>query len=160
MRSRLAVQKLPILLVSILSSLSYFAHADCFHPNGTRTTDLLHRPCSNDPSNPLSLICCALARPNPAGGLESDGVTSDVCLPNGICMNQKQPQENDTRLHTEYFREECTSKDWKSGKCPEFCQDNVSTSYPDGYMCIRGVKMSQYDILTLSSQTEPVVIEG
>jgi hypothetical protein len=117
----------PLLVLCILLFLrSYLVGASCFHPNGTQTTDVYRLPCSSDLSNPLSSICCALGRPNPAGGLDSAGTTSDSCLPNGICMNQKKASVYDANPHTEYFREECTDKNWKSGKCPTFCLSNVS----------------------------------
>jgi hypothetical protein len=110
--------------------------ASCFHPNGTQTADVYRLPCSSDLSNPLSSICCAIGRPNPAGGLASAGTTSDSCLPNGVCMNQKKASVYDANPHTEYFREECTNQDWKSGKCPTFCLSNVSTFPVHRYRCL------------------------
>jgi hypothetical protein len=121
------LSRLPVLVFCVsLTPWSNFVEATCYHPNGTETTDNYHSPCSNDTSNPLSSICCANKRPNPSGGLATMGDTSDTCLPNGICMNQKKLNENDRGTNNGYFREECTSKDWQSGNCPNFCLNNVS----------------------------------
>jgi hypothetical protein len=123
---------LPSELISfwIISFFTNFIQADCFHPNGTQEPDQYHAPCSSDPSNPLSSICCAVGRPNPDGGWHGLGLTRDVCLENGICQNRAKAteNENDTSLLVGYWREECTEKNWQSGKCLNVCVDNVSTS--------------------------------
>jgi hypothetical protein len=99
--------------------------ARCFHPNGTQTTDLYHAPCSNDSSNPLSTICCAVERANPAQGLSTDGFTRDICLDNGICQNSWRANRNDPQVTISYYREECTVQDWRSGKCLNVCVGEV-----------------------------------
>ncbi|KAH7077578.1 hypothetical protein BKA63DRAFT_508528 [Paraphoma chrysanthemicola] len=98
--------------------------ADCLHPNGTQTMDLYHAPCSNDTSNPLSTICCAIARPLPPGSY-TPGFVSDSCLDSGICQNIRRTSETGTDLAVSYWREECTEKDWQSGKCLTLCVDSV-----------------------------------
>ncbi|KAH7088116.1 hypothetical protein FB567DRAFT_331613 [Paraphoma chrysanthemicola] len=98
--------------------------ADCLHPNGTQTMDLYHAPCSNDTSNPLSTICCAIARPLPPGSY-TPGFVSDTCLDSGICQNIRKTSETGTDLAVSYWREECTEKDWRSGKCLTLCVDSV-----------------------------------
>jgi hypothetical protein len=106
--------------------------ASCFHPNGTQTTDLYHAPCSKNPSDPLSTICCAIERPNPSGGLSAAGSTNDVCLDNGLCMNQYRRDAADKTVSVAYYREECTERDWKGGKCLSVCVDEVCCSRAGG----------------------------
>lgn len=99
--------------------------ASCFHPNGTQTTDLYHAPCSKNLDDPLSTICCAIERPNPAGGFDAAGSTNDVCLDNGLCMNEYRKDATDKTVYVAYYREECTEANWRSGKCLSVCVDEV-----------------------------------
>ncbi|KAJ8111904.1 hypothetical protein OPT61_g5613 [Boeremia exigua] len=99
------------------------ARADCRHPNGNLQTDLYHASCAGVLDNPLNTMCCAIERPNPSEGLSQDGLTADVCLPNGLCKQSSRQDENSSVITT-YFREECTVADWKSGKCLSICLSN------------------------------------
>jgi hypothetical protein len=114
------------LYVAYLSQHLVKASADCYQPNGARLEDSYYQPCSNDSSKPLSSICCATGRSNPdAWFISTGGLTSDVCLSNGICMNRARENETEARLRVIYYREGCTTRDWKSGKCLDVCVDNV-----------------------------------
>jgi hypothetical protein len=106
--------------------LPVLALCGCFHHNGTQTTDLYHAPCSNDTSNPLSSICCAIERSKPADTNVDfdDGIgTADECLVNGICMNRWRVAGKRT---ISFWREECTERDWERGLCLDVCTDGVS----------------------------------
>ena len=109
----------------LLSALAIHStvHANCFHPNGTETTDPSKKRCSDDESSPLYDICCALNRDVPFGGeLIGDNYTIDACLPNGICHNRIRDEASPNGRNT-FFREECTYSDWTQGNCPNFCVD-------------------------------------
>ncbi|KAJ4993987.1 hypothetical protein SVAN01_00464 [Stagonosporopsis vannaccii] len=103
--------------------LSTSALADCRHPNGDVQTDAYHAPCADVLNNPLNTMCCAIDRPNPSEGFAKDGITADVCLPNGLCK-QVSRQDEKTPLKPVYYREECTVAGWKSGKCLSVCLSN------------------------------------
>jgi hypothetical protein len=118
----------PWLVYALQLLTPQLVQAACYHPNGIQNTQPHHAPCSNDALNPLSTICCATERPNPAGGLIEDGFTNDICLENGICMNQYQKNRTDPKIYSEYFREECTVQNWQSGKCLTVCVDDVRLS--------------------------------
>jgi hypothetical protein len=134
-----------ILSLWAISFFSGFVGADCFHPNGTAETDQYHAPCSSDPSNPLSSICCAVGRPIPDAGWAGLGLTRDVCLENGLCQNRKKAEEKDTNLIVWYWREECTEKDWQSGKCLNVCVDNVGafSTFDEGALTIGDRSMAE-----------------
>jgi hypothetical protein len=127
MRSlRISLARLSLQTIGVLILLNpRIVEAGCFHPNGTQTTDLYHAPCSNDISNPLSTICCAVERANPAQGLSTDGFSRDICLDNGICQNSWRVNRTDPKVYTSYWREECTVQDWRSGKCLSVCVNEV-----------------------------------
>jgi hypothetical protein len=115
---------LPIFF-SLLQLLTvHHAQAQCYLPNGTVTTDLYHNRCSNDTSNPLNTICCAVDRTPLPGTYAEVGYTKDECLDSGICRNRYEDAEG--RRGVTYWREECTEKDWRSGKCLNVCTDDVS----------------------------------
>jgi hypothetical protein len=110
---------------SLLQLLTvHHAQAQCYLPNGTVTTDLYHNRCSNDTSNPLNTICCAVDRAPLPGTYAEIGYTKDECLDSGICRNRYEDAEG--RRGVTYWREECTEKDWRSGKCLNVCTDDVS----------------------------------
>lgn len=111
------------LLAILLGVLGTKTHADCYHPNGLIQTDAYHAPCSDVLNNPLNTMCCAIDRKNPSGGVITDGYSADICLPNGLCKQSWKDNENST-TSTSYYREECTVKDWKSGKCLAVCLSN------------------------------------
>ncbi|KAF2746410.1 hypothetical protein M011DRAFT_478031 [Sporormia fimetaria CBS 119925] len=109
--------------VVLASLLLTKVSATCYWPTGNATFDrdaYEHQPCSSDPSNPMSRICCALNRTNPSGGKKEDGRTSDECLPNGICRNRVL---NRGTMEVSYWRETCTEQDWKKGLCLGVCHD-------------------------------------
>ncbi|UPX14559.1 uncharacterized protein EKO05_0005037 [Ascochyta rabiei] len=101
--------------------------ADCRHPNGLLQTDPYHAPCSDVLKNPLNTMCCAIDRPNPNGGYSTNGYNADVCLPNGLCQQSWKTSE-DSKVTVEYYREECTVKDWTNGKCLSVCLSNSVSS--------------------------------
>ena len=117
--------KMRILVLSaiILNSLITTVHADCRHPNGNVQTDGYHAPCAEVLGNPLNTMCCAIERSNPSEGLSSNGLTADVCLPNGLCKLAWREDENST-MSTRYWREECTVDGWKNGRCLSVCLTN------------------------------------
>jgi len=111
-------------LVVVFCTLLTFVSATCYWPPGNETYDrdlYEHRPCSNDTTSPLNTICCALNRTNISGGDKLNGRTNDECLPNGICRNRVLDHGT---MQTSYWRETCTSKDWKTGLCLDVCADN------------------------------------
>ncbi|KAI2480643.1 hypothetical protein Ptr902_07668 [Pyrenophora tritici-repentis] len=89
--------RIPLLLC--FSSIVFLqcAASGCFWRNGTENPNNNYVPCSIDPSNPLSTICCA---------------SWDECLPNGLCRNT---------VDTNFWRESCTKQDWTEGGCQEIC---------------------------------------
>lgn len=94
----------------------------CYYPNSTifnDTTDFL--PC---PQPGLETICCGLNRTNPSGGKKSDGMTTNVCLPNGLCQSRSI---DDQYTKETYWRTYCTEEDWEIGKCLNVCTNDVST---------------------------------
>ncbi|KAF2650986.1 hypothetical protein K491DRAFT_682541 [Lophiostoma macrostomum CBS 122681] len=110
--------------VVVLFSLASGVVSTCYWPTGNETygRDLTeHQPCSNDTTSPLSTICCALNRTNPSGGDVIDGRTNDECLPNGVCRNRVLDHGT---MEISYWRETCTSKDWKTGLCLDVCADD------------------------------------
>jgi hypothetical protein len=110
-----------------LLSIAAVSNAQCMFPNGSITTVQESAPCSSDPTDPLHAICCAVNRIPPSGSLlVGSNYTADACLPNGICMNAYTMEETeDAPQFATYWREECTSTDWASGKCLNVCTDNV-----------------------------------
>jgi hypothetical protein len=111
-------------LVVVFCTLLTFVRATCYWPPGNETYDrdlYEHQPCSNDTTSPLNTICCALNRTNISGGDKLNGRTNDECLPNGICRNRVLDHGT---MQISYWRETCTSKDWKTGLCLDVCADN------------------------------------
>lgn len=114
-------------VVAILLLVGSLVDAKCYLPDGTGATNPQWRECSNDPQDPLSNICCALNRKNPAGGLRSEGDTADTCMPNGLCQNEAV---SDAGVRTTtYRRAYCTSQEWESGKCLTTCGKGVRSSF-------------------------------
>jgi hypothetical protein len=98
---------LPLLLVLPAAR----AQAQCYFPSGNKTYSG-YTPCSADPSDPLSTICC-------------NSEIGDACLPNGLCAVSGWP--------VAYWRKFCTEKDWTTGKCLDACIMDVSdTCFVDG----------------------------
>lgn len=113
-----------LLRLVVFFAVLAFASATCYWPPGNETYDrdlYEHQPCSNDTTSPLNTICCALNRTNYSGGDKLNGRTNDECLPNGICRNRVLDHGT---MQISYWRETCTSKDWKTGLCLDICADN------------------------------------
>jgi hypothetical protein len=93
----------------------------------------------------FSGLCCAVGRPVPDAGWAGLGLTRDVCLENGLCQNRKKAEEKDTNLIVWYWREECTEKDWQSGKCLNVCVDNVGafSTFDEGALTIGDRSMAE-----------------
>ncbi|KAF1954054.1 hypothetical protein CC80DRAFT_550517 [Byssothecium circinans] len=103
----------------LLGSLNYLVDAKCYLPDGTAATNPQWAACSEDASDPLSTICCAMNRTNPAGGNSKDGPTAETCLPNGLCQNDAADDNGNHKFS--YQRAYCTTADWNSGKCLTTC---------------------------------------
>ena len=121
--------RLPGLLFSLsltFASLFSIASCMCYVPNGSAVLNWgpnsAFQPCSHDPSDPLSTICCALNRANPSGGSIFYGPTQDICLPSGLCQNILIDANGDTVY--EYWRDYCTVDDYTSSKCLDVCTGN------------------------------------
>ncbi|KAH8690731.1 hypothetical protein BGW36DRAFT_364297 [Talaromyces proteolyticus] len=58
----------------------------------------------------------------------SDGFTADKCLENGLCENDwKSTDENGTTvMNIGYFRDSCTTTDWKNGGCLNICTEQTN----------------------------------
>jgi hypothetical protein len=86
-----------IVLLAAGFTLSSLAIATCYMPNGTAETDPLFVPCNRVGST--DSMCCR---------------TSDICLPNGLCLNYNQNSPF-------YWRESCTDPTWQSPYCLNLC---------------------------------------
>ena len=102
--------------------LTVSAQSGCFFPNGVESERAYYGSCSKNAQDPLSKICCALNRQNPPGSDEALGEPQDECLPNGLCAYKAERAGTNI---TAYFRNLCTEKDWKSGKCLDVCTSGV-----------------------------------
>lgn len=135
-----------LFLSSILvGSLSLTTLAECYHPNGKVQIQANHAPCADVLNNPLNTMCCAINRSNPSEGFVKDGLTADVCLPNGLCK-QVSRQDESSPLEPVYFREECTVADWEGGRCLTVCFSNSVCQCPKRFqsrplICYRSVAM-------------------
>ncbi|OCL12977.1 hypothetical protein AOQ84DRAFT_226595 [Glonium stellatum] len=100
-----------------------FASCMCYVSNGSAVLnwgpDSVYQPCSDDSSNPLSTICCAINRPNPSGGNITNGFTQDTCLPSGLCENISTDKNGN--IVYAYWRDYCTVSDYTSSKCLDVC---------------------------------------
>ena len=121
--------RLPGLLPTLsltLASLFPITLCMCYVSNGSAVLNWgpnsVYQPCSNDSSNPLSTICCAINRSNPSGGNVANGFTQDICLPSGLCKNILVDANGDTVYA--YWRDYCTVIDYTSSKCLDVCTGN------------------------------------
>ncbi|KAJ9489883.1 hypothetical protein VN97_g3360 [Penicillium thymicola] len=75
-------------------------------------------------------MCCASNRSNPAGGSSTDGLTSDECLANGLCMNVLTYRNSggESGTNTTYWRNQCTISDWKNNGCLNVCTKGSTPS--------------------------------
>ena len=98
-----------LLQLAIIATVS--ARSKCFLPFGVPATYPAYQPCSDDPSEPLSNICCQLNLPNLPGGNRSDGPVQQECLPNGLC--QERSIDGETGMgHISWTRGYCTSSNF------------------------------------------------
>lgn len=113
--------------IAVFLFVGSLVDAKCYLPDGTGATNPIWRECSTDLSDPLSNICCALNRTNPAGGLRSEGETAETCLPNGLC--EQSSVSDSGNITTSYRRAYCTSQEWESGKCLTTCGKAVRSPH-------------------------------
>jgi hypothetical protein len=99
--------RLSIVLVSLSRHFSPVL-ATCYMPNGTAIDNVAFQPC-NQVTDTISMCC--------GTNWTTGGVSPDVCLPNGLCMNTGGGL---------YWRESCTDPTWKS----PYCLANLCTT-PD-----------------------------
>ncbi|KAJ5708863.1 hypothetical protein N7493_010197 [Penicillium malachiteum] len=116
------------------------AAVPCYLPDGFSETSPEYQPC-NEYSNGGTHMCCATNRPNPSGGNQTLGYTADICLQNGLCMNQGF-HANGVNWTT-FWRESCTSSDWSTGDCLDACAADTN-----------GGNSSDHVILTPCSDSE------
>lgn len=114
-------------LVNIFLLSLYYAPisgADCFLPDGTSDGGLA------DPCNLIDGLvsnCCATNRTIPYGEGSSDlnppddEKGRDKCLANGLC--QYAAPDTEGNLQVSYFRNGCSSQDWKG--CVNVCMSDV-----------------------------------
>jgi hypothetical protein len=105
--------RLPLVLIFHLS-LQALVKATCYMPNGKLRQSKEYQPCNQ---NTVSM-CCATNRTNPPSGSSAFGYTQDTCLPNGLC---ESVVTIGGVLMTSYFRESCSSPDFKSAGCLNVC---------------------------------------
>ncbi|KAJ5687103.1 hypothetical protein N7536_009722 [Penicillium majusculum] len=75
-------------------------------------------------------MCCASNRSNPAGGSSANGLTTDECLANGLCMNvlTYRNSAGESSTNTTYWRNQCTISDWKNNGCLNVCTKGSTPS--------------------------------
>lgn len=96
--------------------------ATCYAPDGTVVTTSDVAPCSSDPSDPLSHVCCNLNRPKAPGTSTNASEIRDTCLPNGLCQNESLLKDGSTYM--QWGRNFCTNRDWSTGQCLDACTTN------------------------------------
>ncbi|KAH7119767.1 hypothetical protein B0J11DRAFT_582273 [Dendryphion nanum] len=123
----------PHLILSLLVLLTLISpiRALCYAPDGlVDPENKWVNPCSTNSSSPLSKICCQTGWDNPPGGDRAFAPTRDECLPNGLCQNRfystKKGEEKSNS--TEYYRNRCTEKDWKTGACLDVCTSGTGAT--------------------------------
>jgi hypothetical protein len=107
-----------ILIFYLLTAVNSFV---CYYPDGHSEQSLVYQPCPG--SNGGTGMCCATNRTNPSGGHLSAGLTADMCLENGLCMNTHTT--DDGSVSTDYWRDQCTVSDWSSGRCLDVCSNGM-----------------------------------
>lgn len=100
--------------------------ATCYAPDGGERTSNDIAPCSDDPSDPLSHVCCNMNRPKAPGTSTNASEIRDTCLPNGLCQNESLLK--DGSVYLQWGRNFCTQRDWTTGQC----LDNVCTNTAQG----------------------------
>ncbi|KAL5461636.1 hypothetical protein PMIN06_002129 [Paraphaeosphaeria minitans] len=97
------------------ASCTTLATATCYTPDGNAVQGDDIAPCSNDPSDPLSHICCITNRPKAPGTSINASEIRDTCLPNGLCQNESLLK--DGSVYLQWGRNWCTNPDWSTGQC-------------------------------------------
>ena len=108
------IQYAGVFLLYLLPAVNSFV---CYYPNGHSEQSLVYQPCPN--TNGGTGMCCATNRTNPSGGSLSAGLTADMCLENGLCINTHT--NDDGTVSSDYWRDQCTVSDWSSGRCLDVC---------------------------------------
>lgn len=97
----------------------------CYDAYGDIKSDPIFQPCGDSGTTSM---CCATNRTNPPGGNYDNGFTADICLENGLCQNKiwVTYESGDTTLVTLYYRDYCTSSNWKNGRgCLDVCTEQL-----------------------------------
>jgi len=105
--------------VFALAYLTSIVSAKCYAPDGHEITRPEAGPCSDDPNDPLSNICCNVNRKYAPGTFKDAAQVRDTCLPNGMCQNWSLDSEGNDFY--QWGRDYCTESDWNSGKCLNVC---------------------------------------
>lgn len=130
---------LHITLSTLLAFISTAATV-CYDPNGDTKSDPIFQPCGNSGTTSM---CCASNRSNPSGGNYANGLTADVCLENGLCENKifVTYDQGETTLVTLYYRDYCTSSNWKTGGgCLNVCTEET--------VCFKKGRSSRYQLIS------------
>jgi hypothetical protein len=97
------------LILPSLLLLACNVRAGCYFSDRTMDKNVEYQPCSEDPSNPLSTICCATNR--------KDG--ADICAPNGLC--QVGTKKGSPPAAPAWTKPSCTNQDWSEDGCLHVC---------------------------------------
>lgn len=108
------------LILSILTSTPLVTSL-CYYHDGTVASDPIYQPCST--IKDTIGMCCASNHSNPSGGNSANGITADLCLANGLCMNVLTYTNSAGKLgtNTTYWRNQCTISDWTNNVCLNVC---------------------------------------
>lgn len=93
----------------------------CYYHDGTIASNPIYQPCIS--IKDTIGMCCASNRSNPAGGSSTNGVPSDECLANGLCMNvlTYRNSAGEPGTNTTYWRNQCMISDWTNNGCLNVC---------------------------------------
>ncbi|KAH7380211.1 hypothetical protein DE146DRAFT_288033 [Phaeosphaeria sp. MPI-PUGE-AT-0046c] len=121
-----SAMRLPAPALVHFLALCHLVRSTCFLPNGTANPSLGAAPCSSDPSNPLSAVCCNTKWSNPPGGDLKFGQPQDECLPNGLCQNRgmSTKQGDEMPPWTHFYRVYCANEGGEG--CVGVCDTGVS----------------------------------
>ncbi|KAJ5404674.1 hypothetical protein N7465_005958 [Penicillium sp. CMV-2018d] len=117
----------PFPILSILS-ITPVVTSLCYYHDGTVASNPIYQPCIS--IKDTIGMCCASNRSNPAGGSSTNGVTSDECLANGLCMNvlTYRNSAGESGTNTTYWRNQCTISDWTNNGCLDVCTKESTPS--------------------------------
>lgn len=125
-------------VLSILTFIPLVASL-CYYHDGTVASNPIYQPCIS--IQDTIGMCCASNRSNPAGGSSTNGLTSDECLANGLCMNvlTYRNSAGESGTNTTYWRNQCTISDWKNNGCLNVCTK--------GSVCVSDLRFYIEDIM-------------